>query len=226
PFFFPPPPPRARATAAGLGGLVLLLTAARTAALALAVVLLVLALARALQELRGGRGPSRPLLTGVVAATAGSAAGLWLVATAAPTDWSNRGLVWLRARDVVSDHLLVGAGLSQWSALQDVGVLSTHFTHSLYLYLLFAGGAVGVGLFSFTAASLLRAHLGAGWWTTAPVLLLLVAGLFESVWNPMTVDATTWAVVALLAAVPAAAAGGPRRGSADVGSAAPATAKA
>jgi O-antigen ligase len=96
--------------------------------------------------------------------------------------------------------------LSRWHELQAVGLLSFHFAHSEYLELVFAGGLVGLALFTAAQTVLIRTLLrgSAGLLPAGPAAVLAVLGLTEVVWNPLTVDGFSWMLVAalLLASAP------------------------
>ncbi len=107
------------------------------------------------------------------------------------------------ARVVLEGEWTVGVGLSRWEELQLVGLLPSHFAHSQILLMLFSGGVVGLALFTWLMAELLRVTSVQQIRHAAPTLAVLISGLTEAVWNPLTIDGLTWVtVVVLLTAIP------------------------
>lgn len=172
------------------------------------------ALAAALrQRLGSGPAPTRTSARGrwrrlalVALPTICTLESIKLITTTSRTDLSGRGDVWMRADAALSGHWPLGLGLSRWHELQAVGLLSFHFAHSEYLELVFAGGLVGLGLFTAAQTVLVRTLLArsTGLLAAGPAAVLAVLGLTEVVWNPLTVDGFSWMLVAalLLASVP------------------------
>lgn len=129
--------------------------------------------------------------------------GLSIVYLASTEDLSNRGAIWVKARDALAGQELFGLGISRWSGYGQYRAISSHFPHSVYLLILFCGGLVAVTLLvAAVAAGILGAAgnhrdlaAAAGYAAT-----YLTIGISEIVTNPMTVDGLTWAVMPLLAA--------------------------
>lgn len=130
------------------------------------------------------------------------AVGLSLVYLSSTDDLSRRGAIWIKARDTLSGHEIVGLGLSRWSGYGQHQPISYLFPHSQYLLVLFSGGLVATVLFtavmvtSLLGAAADRRDFAA---TAAYVTTYLTIGLSEIVTNVMTVDGLTWAVLPLLA---------------------------
>ena len=124
--------------------------------------------------------------------------------------FSNRGRIWGLGREAVSDYAVTGHGLDWWNVLLDSGYLGARFDHgqhSEYLLLYFSGGIVGLTLFGLVLyrvtyiAIVEQNSLARG--AVVP-LIFAVCGIFETIWNPLTVDQGTWLFYALVAAcVPA-----------------------
>lgn len=186
-------------------GTALIATVARTSMLALAIALVVYLTARSLER-STGRAPSSFVagLMALAAAAIPMAVGVYLIYTADPAALSNRGRVWMLGRTAVEDSPLTGLGLDSWSFLQEIGgVSSQHFTHSIYLLLLFSGGQVALALFLLATIRLI--HTGIRDWSSVGrgvivPLTFLVCGIAEGIWNPLTVDGLTWMFVAMVAA--------------------------
>ncbi len=142
------------------------------------------------------------LLAGAVSA-AFAVVGVALVAGARPDDLSGRGAVWQAGLEAVRERPLLGVGLSRWDGYDGVAAVSHHYPHSEYLLILFAAGAVGLGLYvvltaaflaSATSTALVAGSGGAG--LVGQVLFLLTVGLVEVVLNPLSVDGLTWLLLA------------------------------
>jgi hypothetical protein len=133
------------------------------------------------------------------------AIGLYFVFGSNPSDFSSRGDTWARGREAVSKYVLTGRGIDSWHELQDSGLFGrwfrTLFTHSEPLLIYFSGGVIALVLFfasmySVTYASILRYQsLARG---AAVPLAFGILGLFEAVWNPLTVDESTWVFLAII----------------------------
>ncbi|MBK0419479.1 O-antigen ligase family protein [Leucobacter sp. CSA1] len=115
--------------------------------------------------------------------------------TASPEDFSNRGSVWISAIRVLREEPLIGQGIDRWSYFQQLGLLPSHFPHSLYVFIAFSGGIVGlVLLFFWLSQSLIVTAKQSGGLSTPLVLgiVIMTLGLLEVVWNPIAVDGTSW----------------------------------
>ena len=131
-----------------------------------------------------------------------SAIGIWLIVRAEPDSLSNRGAVWVRAREALVGNELFGLGISRWAGYGSLREISHHFPHSQYLLVLFSGGVVGLAIFLFAISkgmlsgenTLTDARVRVGY---ATVLLLI--GLSEIVMNVMTVDGLSWILLPLVA---------------------------
>lgn len=161
--------------------------------------------------IHAGNGRPRPVGRGanvmaVLVAAVPMTIGLLFVFTSNPYDFSSRGDVWARGRESVSKYAITGRGIDSWSTLQDTGQFGrwfrTLFTHSEYLLIYFSGGVIALVLFfaslySITHASILRYQsLARG---AAVPIAFCICGIFEAVWNPLTVDESTWVFLALTA---------------------------
>lgn len=192
---------RAKLPVIALAATVLVATGGRSSQVAASVALLVMAMVTRLA--RGGRpteGLARTAAFGLPAVC--GAVGLWLVYYAAPTELSNRGVVWARAREVLGGYESFGRGISRWEGYGASVPVSQHFPHSVYLLVLFSGGLVAVVLLlvavgraiiaSGTDAREFRVVLG---YATA----VLVLGLSEITVNLMSIDGLCWLLLPLFA---------------------------
>ncbi|MEV7663033.1 O-antigen ligase family protein [Paenarthrobacter sp. NPDC089316] len=124
--------------------------------------------------------------------------GYYLVLNAEPTQFSNRGMIWIRGMAALGDSWWSGLGLDRWSYLQAIGLLPLLFPHSEYLLVLFGGGLIGVLLLfavhatSLAAASKTGAELG---FAISYNMFLSVLGLTEAYWNPIAFDGHTLLVL-------------------------------
>ncbi|SCF40814.1 O-antigen ligase like membrane protein [Micromonospora purpureochromogenes] len=127
-------------------------------------------------------------------------AATYLMWTADRTTLSNRGNIWIHAREYLADMKATGVGVSKWYYLRDVGEAPTHFFHSGYVLAIFAGGFVALAIWGLWATALLRGAVSDGRAFTgkAPVVLLLVYSVTEVVWNPLSVDGLSWIAIALM----------------------------
>lgn len=189
--------------------LVLIVTESRTSQIALILALLVVASAtKAPQLVRRGLVIATPVVLSL---------GIWLVYTATPSEFSNRGYIWTLGRTAIASHWVFGSGIDNWVH----HVLSRNYMHSEALYLLYAGGVVALGLYAVFVWAGLTGIKGAGSHVRLGVFaLLLVTGLLEVVANPVALDGATLYLVALIvcAASPnyfERTAGRPMRGPAD-----------
>jgi len=174
---------------------------AMIAALVCLVVFILLALPARTHGLRSPATQPAPLGVAIAFGLAASGIGLWLVRSAAPGSFSNRGEIWRAAHDAFRERPLVGLGLHRWFELQSIGRLPEHFAHSQYLLLAFAGGYIAVLLYAVVLACGLR-HCtslpGQRWVGSLPVVALAVVGMTEVAWNPFTFDGLSWPVLAVL----------------------------
>lgn len=129
------------------------------------------------------------------------AVGFSLLVNAQPSDFSNRGSVWMLGLAALDGDWIGGLGLDRWSALQAVGLVPAHFPHSQYLVLLFAGGVLGViGLFLLFAVTV-RVAMRAP--ETLPfavsyIALLCVLGMTEMFWNPLALDGNALVILPVI----------------------------
>lgn len=147
-----------------------------------------------------GRRRSVALLTTVAFALVA----LTLMLRANTSDFSRRGNVWRRGLDALTEKWVFGAGLSRWDGYEGVAAVSHHYPHSQYLLMLFSGGLVGLGLYTVLMAAVLSSALTlstrstAGAWLVGHVAFLLTVGLVEVVFNPLSLDGLSWALLAHL----------------------------
>ncbi|MEV6690430.1 O-antigen ligase family protein [Micromonospora sp. NPDC051196] len=128
------------------------------------------------------------------------------VATATYLTWSaskntlsNRGNIWIHAREYIAGSEGTGVGVSKWYLLRDIGEAPHHFFHSGYVLAIFSGGFVALTLWGLLLATLLRAPVvdGRAFSAKAPVALFMIYSFTEVVWNPLSADGLTW-IFALL----------------------------
>ncbi|MCP4959176.1 MAG: hypothetical protein GY925_07890 [Actinomycetia bacterium] len=153
----------------------------------------------------------RPLIVfGLVTAVA--VGGLLLAARATdPNYLSGRGRLWIAARE--SDELfsVFGAGSDAWERILEVQGLPDLSTHSQYVLLAVAGGAIAVGLFvlgmGVTIASIEAPDRRDLALTMLPAVSWLFVGLTEVAWNPATVNVHTslFLLMVLVSTMPHAA---------------------
>lgn len=190
--------------------LTLYATESRTSQLALAVSLAVWPLASAAASWSRKKGlilrdqTVRSRLS-TVAAGLGTAVlfivGFWLVAGAEPSDFSNRGRVWILGLSALGENWFLGLGIDRWYTYQSVGAVPSHFPHSEYLFLLFTGGIGAVtGLFIVYTQSIRNSFsLQSGpAFAIAYVVFLGVTGMTELFWNPIAPDGNAIAMLPLL----------------------------
>ena len=185
---------------------ILLATGARTALFGLGLALVV-AGAVSLLSRREASDHLRLAPWAAVSTAAGiTAAALALLGTADEFTLSGRGRTWVAALEQVPLTSLTGAGSSRWTELQDRGLLTQHFPHSQFLHLLFSGGLVAVGLWTWIlVALLLRAHGDTRpklMLQLAPIILIGLFGATEIIWNPATIDSFTVLIVSVLLVSP------------------------
>ncbi len=183
--------------------LLLAATESRTAQVALVAALAALLLV-GLHRFITRRSSSGPLASTVVALLTPSlfvTAALALFFRAEPGSYSNRGNIWIRARSVLQDDLVTGLGIDRWDQLQAVGALPVHYPHSVYVLIMFAGGAIGLVAFVAWVLTCIRATARGSKGPFAALVfsvVFLTVGLLEVTWNPLTVDGLTWHALALI----------------------------
>lgn len=145
------------------------------------------------------------VLRGVVVTLAPAAAitvAMWMAMSAQPTDFSNRGSIWIRATAALTGSEWSGLGIDRWSHLQSLGLLPTHFPHSLYVLVYFSGGIIGLVVLYIWLRQCLRSMALADR-TLMPAAAIgsafMTLGLLEVVWNPLALDGTSWIPIALMA---------------------------
>lgn len=127
--------------------------------------------------------------------------GFKLLLHAQPTDFSNRGAVWIRGLAALGDQWTTGLGIDRWYVLQSVGLVPAHFPHSEYLLLLFAGGITAViGLYVMLVLAIRRASMSQSTlgFAAAYVVFLAVLGMTELYWNPLAPDGNALAIVLII----------------------------
>lgn len=185
----------------------LLATESRNSQVALACALAVALLARIVLRQRGdgflGSRSLAPrlLATGLPLAVMGVAA--WILTNSTTESFSGRGRVWTSVAEAMSGHNWSGLGVDAWERLQAVGLLPDNlYAHSLYVFVWFAGGFVGLVLLFAMMRNVLLAGLRRDR-DPVPTLTLVITfmtlGLLELAWNPMSIDGMTWIPLALVA---------------------------
>ncbi|MER7442385.1 O-antigen ligase family protein [Micromonospora avicenniae] len=139
------------------------------------------------------------------AAMAIAAAGFasYLMWSASKTTLSNRGNIWIAAREYIEGRTATGVGVSKWYHLRDIGEAPTHFFHSGYVLAIFSGGLVALVIWCLWATALLHGKVldGRAFTAKAPLVLLIVYSFTEVVWNPLSVDGLSWILVVLMLTV-------------------------
>lgn len=127
-------------------------------------------------------------------------AATYLTWSADRTTLSNRGNIWVHAREYIADMKVTGVGVSKWYHLRDIGAAPTHFFHSGYVLAIFAGGFVALAIWGLWATALLHGRVldGRAFTAKAPVVLFLVYSFTEVVWNPLSVDGLSWIFITLM----------------------------
>ncbi|MGC4793431.1 acyltransferase family protein [Micromonospora saelicesensis] len=198
--------------------LVIVATGSRTSYLAVGAVAVWMVGALLVQRLRPS--PRIPFALCVALVIGALTAATYLMWSASKTTLSNRGNIWVAAREYLSGREAVGVGVSKWYYLQDIEKAPTHFFHSGYVLVIFSGGLVALTLFGLWMATLLHRDVedGNAFTAKAPVVLLVVYSFTEVVWNPLSVDGLTWIIVllALTASASAAPARTPAPGPVDL----------
>ncbi|QZY53061.1 O-antigen ligase family protein [Leucobacter tenebrionis] len=125
-----------------------------------------------------------------------------LAMTALPTDFSGRGRIWSRALEAVSENSIGGLGVDRWAYLQSSGLVSQLYQHSLYIFVYFGGGVIGlILLFLWVRQSLVSTAMFEKRLAPAAAFgtAFLMLGLLEVVSNPMALDGTLWIALSLFA---------------------------
>ncbi|SBT52707.1 O-antigen ligase family protein [Micromonospora auratinigra] len=177
---------------------VIVATGARTSLIALAAVGVWIVGALVLERRRAFR--QLPWALCVALVVGALAAASYLTWSATPTTLSNRGNIWVTAREHIAGREAVGAGVSKWYQLRDLGEAPQHFFHSVYVLLLFSGGLVALALLGCWLVTLLRRPVddGRAFTAKAPLVLFVIYSFTEVVWNPLSVDGLTWITVLLM----------------------------
>ncbi|MGW0435470.1 O-antigen ligase family protein [Micromonospora sp. NPDC003197] len=125
---------------------------------------------------------------------------IYLTWSASRTTLSNRGNIWITAREYIAEMKATGVGVSKWYHLRDIGEAPTHFFHSGYVLAIFAGGLIALSIWGLWATALLRGAAldGRAFSAKAPLVLLIVYSFTEVAWNPLSVDGLSWIFVALM----------------------------
>lgn len=185
---------------------ILYTTMARTAVLALVVVGLLLLIDLCLKraDSKAEISKSAAAVTALCISSIPVALSLWLIYTSEWNAFSNRGRIWAFGRQAVSGHEVTGLGIDAWSSLTgaDFGGKFDNGQHSEYLLVYFSGGFVGLLLFAVVLyrityiAVYSSGSIGIG---AAVPAAFVTAGIFENIWNPLTVDQATWYFYAMVA---------------------------
>lgn len=125
----------------------------------------------------------------------------YLLLTAEPSSFSNRGNVWIRGLGALGEDWWSGLGLDRWSYLQSVGVLPLLFPHSQYLLLLFGGGLLSIVFLFFFFTSAIRRSAVEGSrlpFAASYAVFLSILGWTEAYWNPITFDGHTFLILPLM----------------------------
>lgn len=127
-------------------------------------------------------------------------AATYLMWSADRTTLSNRGNIWVHAREYLAGMTATGVGVSKWYHLRDIGQAPTHFFHSGYVLAIFSGGLIALAIWAIWATALLRGRIDDGRALTAkaPVVLLLLYSFTEVVWNPLSLDGLSWIFLLLM----------------------------
>ena len=177
--------------------LVIVATGSRTSYLALAAVACWVLGAMLLEWRRPYQRVNLALCVSLVIGVAATAT--YLTWSASKTTLSNRGNIWVHAREYIAGAEGTGVGVSKWYLLRDIGEAPHHFFHSGYVLAIFSGGFVALTLWGLLVAALLRAPVvdGRAFSAKAPVALFMIYSFTEVVWNPLSADGLTW-IFALL----------------------------
>lgn len=187
--------------------LVIVATGSRTSYLALAAGAAWLAGSYLLERWRRFERIPLVLSAGLVVVFAAGAS--YLMWSADRATLSNRGNIWVHAREYIAARKATGVGVSKWYYLRDVGEAPTHFFHSGYVLTIFAGGFIALVIWGLWATALLHGRVrdGRAFTAKAPFVLLLIYSVTEVVWNPLSVDGLSWIFLLLMLT---RAAGSPR----------------
>ncbi|MEV2240716.1 O-antigen ligase family protein [Micromonospora sp. NPDC049891] len=172
--------------------LVIVATGSRTSYLALAAVGVWVVGALLIERRRQYSRIHLALCAALVAGAATTAA--YLTWSASRTTLSNRGNIWVHAREYIAGSEITGVGVSKWYQLRDLNEAPHHFFHSGYVLAIFSGGFVALALWGLVLVALLRAPVADGRVLSAkaPVALFVIYSFTEVVWNPLSVDGLTW----------------------------------
>lgn len=135
------------------------------------------------------------------AVTTVAAVSFYLLFTAEPSSFSNRGNIWIRGLSALDGQWWSGLGLDRWTYLQSAGILPLLFPHNQNLLLLFGGGILAVALLYMLLISSVRssardeATVGFG---VAYAIFVSVLGLTEAYWNPLAFDGHTFLILPLV----------------------------
>jgi len=184
--------------------LVLVATESRTSQIATVVAFIIYFILRRSKsaDLSGSQYGSWKRILAILASVGFIALALYFVLTSTDSSFSNRGTIWTQALALIEARPLFGLGISQWVTSQSVGLLPDYFPHSLYVYLLFAGGWIAVGIFSILVIAFLKQDSPRSFsmqGRASLMAVLLVAGIGEVVWNPTSLDGLTWYILAIQA---------------------------
>lgn len=124
--------------------------------------------------------------------------GLHLVYGSETAAFSNRGSIWSAGVNALGDRWAWGRGLDSWNVL----ALDRNFMHSQYLLLLYSGGVLAVLFYCVAMMSILgRARTAQDWPAVAVTMALLVFGLVDIVWNPISIEHGAVMGLAILSAL-------------------------
>lgn len=126
----------------------------------------------------------------------------YVVLTASPTDFSNRGWIWTRTVKAIDDDYWLGLGVDRWYTYQNIGLLPDRFPHNQYLLIVFCGGIVCALLYFWVVTALGQQMVDSGDAVTMGVgvfTYISFSGLTEVMWNPSTVDGTSFTMAVLVA---------------------------
>lgn len=111
--------------------------------------------------------------------------GLYLVYTSGGADFSGRGAIWTWGREAIGDAWVFGRGLDTWGDL----VLERNYMHSEVLFLLYAGGILGLVLYALALTQIANQIRNRQDWPILAILsYILIRGLTEVIWNPISLQ--------------------------------------
>ncbi|MCG5448745.1 MULTISPECIES: O-antigen ligase family protein [Micromonospora] len=195
--------------AAGYCLLIIVATGSRTSYLAIAAVGVWVVGAWLLERRRAYPQINFALCVAVVVGCVGMAT--YLTWSASKTTLSNRGNIWVHARDYIANSEVTGVGVSKWYYLRDIGEAPYHFFHSGYVLVIFSGGLVALTLWGLWLTALLHGRVtdGRAFSAKAPVALFVIYSFTEVVWNPLSVDGLTWIFITMMLTTSTTAPAGP-----------------